>query len=166
MSFDTVYKYFACTLYLVTFAPQTNFMKLANIALTGLCITLIVFASCKKHNNPSVSDNLVGTWKATYTATDTNGNGIMDPNERMVDTADANFRLVFNANGTLALTLFGTPIAQSSWSLINSNTYLKTVDTGSAGTTTIQHIDNLTSSSLTLKDTTGGTATWTIFAKQ
>lgn len=141
-------------------------MNKITIAAIGICIVLAAFASCKKKHNPSVQDNLLGKWKLNKEAIDTNGNGKMDANEVFTDTSSANYLLIFNADGTITETYLNVPARQLTWSLENNNTYLKIVDTSSGGKTTHKHIDELTSTSMTWKDTTGGTATWTIFAKQ
>jgi hypothetical protein len=141
-------------------------MKKSKLVIACICLLFVAFASCKKKHNPSAQDNIVGKWKITEEATDLNGNGVMDANEIHIDTSLSNIIVTFNANGTAITSLSGLPYYSFLWALTNNSTYLKTTDTSSGGAIQFLHIDNLTSSSMTLKDTTGGTVGWEVWTKQ
>ena len=141
-------------------------MKFRTVLFMGASVAIFAFASCKKKSSASVSSNLQGTWRATYDAVDANGNGVLDANEKVTDTTTAKFKMTINSNNTLVIYYMDTAIDQQSWTLQNGDTYIKFLDTAAGSTPTYQHIDNISSSSMTLKDTTGGIVSWTIYAKQ
>jgi hypothetical protein len=128
---------------------------------------LFAVVSCKKSSSsPSVQSEIVGTWVASKDAVDLNGNGVMEANEIYADTSFPGATLVFSSSGTFSDVFMGIPLVTGSWKLVNNNTYLETSDTLYGGSTDYQHIDNLTTTSLTLRDTTGGQTSWTILTKK
>lgn len=137
-------------------------MKRTNGIAILACILIAVAACKKENNNDQVKENLTGKWKATTNALDDNGNGIMDAGETFPDGIYLTHNLVFTSDGVLTI-VNGTIIAgKKNWELAHGNTYLHTFESTSS---TYYHIDALTSSSFTLKDTTGGHITWITFAK-
>lgn len=144
-------------------------MKRLNRIITTAGASLLLLGSCKKDNNNNnvVHDNLIGSWKAVTDARDSNNNGIIDAGETTPDAMFVNYLWVFKSDGTLSYMEYGTILAgQWSWQLVANNSYLKTTDAGAAGTVIYKHIDNISSTSLTLKDTSGGVTTWVTFQKQ
>ena len=129
-------------------------------------IAVFAFASCKKKNNPSVSDRLHGTWRPAFNAADANGNGVLDASEKVADSTSTVFKMTFNSNNTLVIYYMDTAIDQQSWNLQNGDTYIKFLDSAVGASPLYLHIDEITSSSMTLKDTSGGVVSWSIYAKQ
>lgn len=123
--------------------------------------------SCKKNNTKTTKDYLTGKWKQTQTADDNNGNGVMDANEEFTDTTNTYY--TFNSDGTgTATTMFlsGVTSFPMTWSLLNNNTYVL-VSIPAINTNNVSlHIDNINATNMTLKDTTGGIASWSVFVKQ
>lgn len=93
----------------------------------------------------------------------------MDANELMtLDTANDHQTIKFTADGWVTLNYYSFAISNK-WEFANSNTYLKITDTSSMSTPSYSQILTLTSSAMTLKDTTNaslGGASWTYFTKQ
>lgn len=138
------------------------------VGIIGTCaIFAAAFTSCKKSKSSPQHDNVTGNWKKTAYAIDTNNNGVMDANEVLpIDSVSAKLIVVFNGDGSGQIITGNVTLNQFAWSLENNNTLLKLIYRDPAGKTTIQHIDNLTSSAMTLKDTSGISAIWDIFNKQ
>lgn len=91
----------------------------------------------------------------------------MDNNELLAPSSyDSTHVLVFNSDGSGQITYMNTNVASFSWTLENNNTYLKIYYPGSINGLTIQHIDTLSSVSMTLRDTTGISVVWDLFTKQ
>ena len=143
-------------------------MKKSTLAVICLiAISVAAFTSCKKKKDPSAQSMITGKWKITSTGTDLNGNGIFDASEvSPTDTFYNNLVITFNSNGTGNSTYYGLTEGLFSWALSNGNAYMDITDTGSYGSTTHLRIDKLSSTSMTLKDTAGGTVNWDVFAKQ
>ena len=131
---------------------------------------IIAVASCKKSSSGSAS--IVGTWKVTQYAIDVNGNAVLDNSEKITDTT--NNKITFNNNGTGSIFEIehgDTINLVFNWALENNNAWLRTVTTDTSGGTTsydtsFSKIDALTSTSLTLRDTSSSPIQWTIFTKQ
>jgi hypothetical protein len=135
--------------------------------IIGMCLLLAAFLSCNQKSGSSVKDNIVGKWKVVKDATDLNGNGKIDANEEVTDTANADFLLIFDANGSFTITAAGIQVAEMTWTLENDNTVVRTIDTSSgARDTTYQHIDNITATNMTLKDSSVVPVKWSVFVKQ
>jgi len=128
------------------------------------CIAILLYTTCKKSSigNP-VADKLAGKWKNTYFIADANGNHIRDTHDA-IDTINSPYITEYYPNGTGAYLLNGVSAGTFTWQLLDNNTYLKVSTTGSGSVT--QHIDSLTATIMVLKDTTGISYAWQIFAKQ
>ena len=144
-------------------------MKIISTFLLGFGVAVIAFTSCKKQDDPpaksSLSSYIQGTWKATFRATDDNANGVMDASEKVVDSADLGNTFTFNPNSTFVIKQTGVTVGEEIWTLTNNNTYLKLMDTAAGGVPEFLHIDFLSSSAMTLRDTIGGTAQWIVLEK-
>ena len=128
-----------------------------------VAIGIIAIASCKKKQSVTI----VGTWKFSSIGADANGNGAIDAGELTSVTNDTSYNrttLQFSSNGTLTESESGVVMENGTWAFENNNTYLKI--TGSAGDVAHLKVYSLTSSSLTLFDTTGGGQIWEVLAKQ
>jgi hypothetical protein len=137
-----------------------------NIKLVfGVCaMGLIAIGACKKSSNSSPSTPVSGKWKLVQDGFDLNSNDTLDANEITADSSSTYY--TFNNNGSGSVTgMLGTTSITSpfTWTLLYTNTWLKEV----IGTdTTYYHVDALTATSMTLRDTTGGFVNWTIYTKQ
>ncbi len=143
-------------------------MKPTHLILLAAACMIIALDSCKKKSNGNpTKDNLVGTWNPTTEAKDANGNGVMDGAEVVAAYLYGGHKLAFNADGTVSiLAINGGLSGEWTWALEQNNTYLRTADKKTGTNVVYQHMDNITSTAMTLKDTTGGVTTWYIFAKQ
>ncbi len=132
---------------------------------------LIAVASCKKSSSGSNSP-IVGKWKITQDATDTNNNGVLDAGEKYTDSS--NSIITFNSNNTgISTESFGTATlsANFSWALTNNNTALRIISTDNTVTPAIMDtsysiVDAITSTTLIVRDTSSSPIQWTIFTKQ
>ncbi len=140
--------------------------KLACVCCAGLLIVLGV--ACSKSSKTSVQNsNITGKWRKTWTVIDTNGNGLMDNTEyQSVNSYDSTHYLVFNSNWTGQITYLSASIATFSWTLENSNTYLRIVYSGPGVMAIPRHLDTLTATTMVLRDTTGISIVWDVFTKQ
>lgn len=129
-----------------------------------LAFAAIAFASCNKsNNNNQTKDNLIGTWTAATNATDNNGNGIMDANETFPDTRYVMYDLAFSADGKLTYLNNHIVAGIANWELTTDNSYLRIFETTNSLS---YHIDAITASVLTVKDTSGGRISWVVFNKK
>ncbi len=137
-----------------------------------LSLASIAMFSCSKSSSSTSStatkDNMVGTWIITSTASDNNGNGVKDATEIVTsDTSWAHQLSTFNANGTFADNYYNFAI-HGNWELLNNNTWVKitVTDTGvNYGLTGYSQILSISSTELSIKDTSGGVS-WTTYRKQ
>ena len=139
-------------------------MKLSYVAIAGVCVIIIGFCSCKKKHDASPQSNLIGKWKQVMVVADSNGNGVWDVHDA-VDSINTDIVLDFSSGGAGTIFQTNISIGTFSWELLTNNTYLKTTYPTSVGSA-IQHIDSLTAKTLVLKDTTGISIMWNVFAKQ
>lgn len=126
-------------------------------------IVAIIFSACKK-DSASRQSLITGSWSETQVVTDNNGNGQPDDTPTPVSSANA-ITIKFNTDGsgTVTQNLSGTPISiPFAWSLKNSDTILEVV---AGSNTTDLTIVELSSSKLTVKDSTGSVAEWEYFSK-
>lgn len=104
-------------------------------------------------------DLLLGKWKRTQNAVDSNNNAVMDPNEIVDFQLDANY--TFNADGTgtlVSANLGGAPLPLP-WSLQNNDRELKL---GQA----VYTIDVITKTDLIIHNVIGGQIQWMLMKKQ
>ena len=138
------------------------------LIILSVCFTFAACLSCKKTTKSSVQhDDIMGKWRRTRVAIDTNGNKKIDDLELLSPSSyDSTHVLVFNSDGSGLITSSNVSVGTFSWSLENNNTYLRIDYAGSATGTITQHIDTLSSSAMTLRDTTGVSVVWNLYTKQ
>ena len=84
-----------------------------------------------------------------------------------IDSVTAKSTVIYKADGTGAKMFGSLVIDEFTWELTENNTILKTVFPNAWGADTdLQHIDKITSSSMVLKDVSGGSVFWLIYVKQ
>lgn len=133
-----------------------------------LCLCCMLLVSCSKSTGPSLQHNeITGKWRKTRSAIDTNGNGKMDPIELLApDSYDSTHVFVFNSDGSGQIIYQNLIAGSFSWSLENKNSYLRMSYPGTSAAPTLQHMDTLTTTAMTLKDTTGSRLSWSLYNKQ
>jgi len=134
--------------------------------LICLCISCVLFFSaCSKSSSSSssTSSQLVGTWTIVRLGEDTNHSG--NPVWFTASSLGISGYIKFNSNNTGIHSIVNpndSPVIQTSpftWSLSSDSKYVLATDSGKTGADGL-HIDSLTSNSLVLKDTSGGSTTW------
>ena len=153
--------------------------KSLNLIIALTIVFISTFVSCKKSSSSgSVQNNLLGTWKATSWAADTNHNGKLDPNEKMDITTSPNWNIdsiTFRADGTcVQVGANGLDAHAYTWTLYNNNTDIKFVFTETGpiyGQISYSNINSLTSTNLIFQDTCtscGGVYSiyWITYTKQ
>ena len=140
-------------------------MKNITAILLILATGLLTFPACKKNHSSSVpvSTEITGKWKLVKYGIDINGNGKMDSYEVVTDTSSV-IVWAFNMDSTCTISNALGVVSSFNWALKFNNTYVKT--TYPMGLNGWYHIDNISSSSLTLRDTSGGGIVWDILSKQ
>lgn len=135
-------------------------MKSKNWVL--LCVLFLMASACRKDKDNHVRENLLGKWKATENGRDDNANGKLDDGESFPDIVYVGNDVVFDADGTLTLVNSTSLRGRKTWELLHGDSYLRITEPAYA---TDYHIDAITSSSLTLKDTSNGRISWYMFSK-
>jgi hypothetical protein len=115
--------------------------------------------SCKKKNTETTKDKLVGTWKETSYMSDDNNNGKMDD---VAVTTGLDDVATFKSDGTGTDLSSGNSTAFN-WGLSSDNSYI--ILTAVFGSVS-EHIDQLSGSTLVMKDTTAGYISWATYTKQ
>ena len=139
-----------------------------------LCLAVIIlcfglFLACKKssnssnNNNADAAANIVGNWKITGLAIDTNKSGHMV--SIPVDTFTNHIITTFSANGKVSETYYGAYSYFSEWKLLGNNTYLLMADTTGNNSVAYQ-IVNLSATNLQIKDTMAMALFMISYAKQ
>jgi len=125
---------------------------------------LALFSCTKPGGSSRQHDYITGKWRKTRTAVDSNHNGIIDNFELLAPSAyDSTHVLVFNSDGSGAITSSGATAGAFTWSLQRNNTYLVI----SYGDTAFGHyIDTLSRDAMTLRDTTISSISWSMYTKQ
>jgi len=141
-------------------------------SILSIAVIASFVVGCKKDddNDQSRSAMMAGTWNISQYGFDANGNGVMDNGETTAASPlTMSGSLNFNSNGTVIsnIAAFGFPasIDTAQWALINNDNYLRTI---SEGDTTVIEIKNMSSSSVTLRDTSFSGAmgaTWMVLNK-
>jgi len=139
------------------------------LAVTCACM---MFSSCsKKDDGPSETRrNLVGNWKITGAGGDMNGNKLIEPDEITPVPESAAFLSTYAADGT-GSGIINTGVfpinTTTTWELGNEDKTLKVVYTSSSiSFTRYYQIVNISTSRLTLADTSGTPWTFTVSARQ
>lgn len=127
------------------------------IPATIALLSLSVLPSCKKKSDdPSRTQLLMGSWKATQQGADDNTNGSWDQSEHHTISSDSTGTFTFsnNGSGTLAVTVMGMPFSQPfTWNLMNNDQDLRMIITGfGSNDTTDLNIVTIDASNLILKD--------------
>lgn len=151
---------------------------LPKLAAVCSCIAVLAVA-CKKddttNNNNNNNNNsndaktmLLGTWNATHQATDSNKNSTIDATEKKPLTG-MSLSITFKSDGSGSQHYVITGLVDTTesitWALINSDKDIVVTNGGEKDTS---HIESLTSTDLTVKqsDDGSGMASWTILKKQ
>jgi DNA-binding beta-propeller fold protein YncE len=134
------------------------------ILFIALSAGMAIFVACKKTSGGAKS-MLEAKWKSEQAGYDANGNKAIDSNELHTTDSLNEYRL-FNSDGSGAEigVNFGNYPLPFYWALSTDNQYLRITDT--SNNATIFHIDVLTNTQLTLRDTAGGVAVWNVYKKQ
>jgi len=140
--------------------------------LLSAAVLAVIFTGCKKDdddNGGSRQSMMIGTWTVGQFGYDVNSNGNLETGETApASPSTVSGTLAFNSNGTVIsnLAAFGFPAESdtSQWALVNNDNYIRSI---SGTDTSYMEIKSMTSTSMTLRDTSfGGTyPAWFVLSK-
>lgn len=131
---------------------------------------IVLAVSCRKPQPyETIQKKVSGTWRVTQTATDANANGMIDPGETTPDTTGTTLVLNTDGTGSTSYSLLGYSLPVSlTWELTDNNTNIKeTLTIPVVNTTTVinAHIEELTSTNMTVSSKLATVTTWTYYQK-
>jgi len=139
---------------------KKTFLK---VSLCAIIASLAVTA-CKKKDDPSIKDRMVGSWKLHQLVKDGNNNGTLETTDTTYTFDTLNFIITFKNDGTGTQSQAGVPSGAFTWSV--NGIYIVTTDTAAGSTPDALKIISGPSTTLTVSDTSAHPVEFTVLNKQ